>query len=129
MGPLLPENHMRAASLHVPLSPAPLCALLCGHQCLPYDATRLGVPVTRHTAATGVLVRRGYDGYRTGRSAPRAGKVRLVEKGYALRWTCHLILWSNHCNVQQHLRQRCPVQCASFGGSPCLSHTVDFLLP
>ncbi len=71
---------MLQASLHVLLKPAPLCAVLCGQQYLPYDASRLGVPVTRHTAATGMLVRRLYDRYRTGSSAAWSGKVRLLER-------------------------------------------------
>ncbi len=47
-------------------------------QYLPYDPERKGVPVTRFTAAPGMLVRRGYDVKKGEERAVEAGEVRAI---------------------------------------------------
>ncbi len=46
------------------------------NQYLPYDPERKGVPVTRFTAAPGMLVRRGYDVREGEEREAAAGEVR-----------------------------------------------------
>ncbi len=43
-----------------------------------YDPERKGVPVTRHTAAPAMLVRRGYDVKEEEERAAEAGEVRAI---------------------------------------------------
>lgn len=106
----------KLGSLQTPaLAPVPPTC----RQYLPYDPERRqGVPVTRFTAAPGMLVRRGYDGLVAGESdAADAAEVRVVgQQSIRVASPCKWCPVSGdlHPVTQNALRTNLSCRCTSF---------------